>query len=511
MTDAAPIGNPELFFGLVAPIGVDLDIIQDSLRKHLKSVDYEVIDIHITDLMRGIPCEEKIDDSSYFEKYTSLIRYADSIRKKAQTNDVLSALAIQKIRQLREQKNRATPGFQGDPASTPIPGTAFVLRQFKREEEVKLLRKIYGRKFIQISAYLDNDERKQTLKRKIKGYSSATVADSKAEIQAIELINIDNHEETHDYGQRVSDVFHLGDVFVSGINSAEVDKTINRFINAFFGDNNISPTKMEYGMYAAAGAALRSIDLSRQVGAAIFSRQGEIITLGCNEVPKAFGGTYWCDDVSSPHRDFEEGKDANQQRKTEILHDFVDRLVNEGYIKNFSDEKTSNLVRELLQNDNINKSQLMDIIEFGRMIHAEMCAITDASRLGKALKDSILFCTTFPCHMCAKHIVSSGIKRVVFLEPYPKSYAEKLHSDSISFSDKSRKTHVIFEPFIGISPRRYRDIFEKKKRKDKQGKSKAWYQGKAVPQIEDASSGYITFEQSTAVLLKKLFKETMIE
>ncbi|MDN3612645.1 hypothetical protein QWZ16_23945 [Vibrio ostreicida] len=26
----------------------------------------------------------------------------------------------------------------------------------------------------------------------------------------------------------------------------------------------------------------------------------------------------------------------------------------------------------------------------------------------------------FPCHNCAKHIVASGIKRVVYVEPYPK-------------------------------------------------------------------------------------------
>jgi deoxycytidylate deaminase len=72
----------------------------------------------------------------------------------------------------------------------------------------------------------------------------------------------------------------------------------------------------------------------------------------------------------------------------------------------------------------IKDSQLMDILEFGRMIHAEMSAISDAARLGRETKATILFSTTFPCHICAKHIVSAGIGRVVFLEPYPKSYAE---------------------------------------------------------------------------------------
>jgi deoxycytidylate deaminase len=48
---------------------------------------------------------------------------------------------------------------------------------------------------------------------------------------------------------------------------------------------------MEYGLFLAKAAALRTLDLSRQVGAAIFSDKGEIIALGANEVPKAGGGT----------------------------------------------------------------------------------------------------------------------------------------------------------------------------------------------------------------------------
>ena len=40
-------------------------------------------------------------------------------------------------------------------------------------------------------------------------------------------------------------------------------------------------------MFAAKAAALRTLDLSRQVGAAIFSADGEIISMGSNEVPKA--------------------------------------------------------------------------------------------------------------------------------------------------------------------------------------------------------------------------------
>ena len=124
---------------------------------------------------------------------------------------------------------------------------------------------------------------------------------------------------------------------------------------------------------------------------------------------------------------------------------------------------TAEQVKRLLEDKRIAESRVMDIIEFGRIIHAEMSAITDAARLGKSLAAARLFCTTFPCHLCAKHIVSAGIERVTYLEPYPKSHARDLHPDAITFSPAESSVKALFEPFIGISPRRYRNIFEKRK------------------------------------------------
>lgn len=142
----------------------------------------------------------------------------------------------------------------------------------------------------------------------------------------------------------------------------------------------------------------------------------------------------------------------------------------------------------------------MDIIEFGRMIHAEMSAISDAARLGRSIKDSTLFCTTFPCHVCAKHIVASGISEVVFLEPYPKSKARDLNPDAITFSEGEKQSKVLFRPFIGISPRRYRDIFEKGKRKDGDGRAVDWFEGSPRPRIEDRGPSYIENEEQAIVV-----------
>ncbi len=81
----------------------------------------------------------------------------------------------------------------------------------------------------------------------------------------------------------------------------------------------------------------------------------------------------------------------------------------------------------------------------------------------------------------------------MFLEPYPKSAALHLHDDAISL-EKVEAGKVLFDPFIGISPRRYRDIFEKKKRKGADGRSVEWYEKTPVPLIEDKSASYIENE-----------------
>ncbi len=81
----------------------------------------------------------------------------------------------------------------------------------------------------------------------------------------------------------------------------------------------------------AKGASLRSLDLSRQVGAAIFSKTHEVITLGCNEVPKGGGGTYWGDDPGIDARDYKWGSDPNDEKKRSLLLDLFQRLSEDGF------------------------------------------------------------------------------------------------------------------------------------------------------------------------------------
>jgi cytidine deaminase len=105
-----------------------------------------------------------------------------------------------------------------------------------------------------------------------------------------------------------------------------------------------------------------------------------------------------------------------------------------------------------------------------------------------------MYVTTFPCHLCAKHVVASGIKRLVYLEPYPKSYATELHVDSIELEGDGKVDKVSFEPFKGVSPQRYRDLFEKGKRKLTGGAALPWHEGLRHPMIEVYYPSYFQAE-----------------
>jgi len=84
-------------------------------------------------------------------------------------------------------------------------------------------------------------------------------------------------------------------------------------------------------------------------------------------------------------------------------------------------------------------------------------------------------------------VIAAGIQRLVFIEPYPKSKAEEFHPDAIQVGFANTgpgvkdRPMVHFEPFVGVGPRRFFDLFSLQlgsgyplKRKDLEGKKLEW-------------------------------------
>jgi len=502
----APIEGPELVFGLVAPIGTDLRAVADELAKQLETVGYHAEQIHVTDSLKEFPRAFRLKDTPTEDKYRTYMDAGNKLRQRFARGDalaLLSVLAIWNRRAKRPRNSRLVPRSR----------TVYVLNQFKRPEEIATLRRVYGRGFIQISASCSAEKRIDDLTNRI---AKSHYRQNRIEAyrgKALDLIARDDEEEEVEYGQRLRETFALADVVINTDSADKTRQSCQRFIRAFFGDNFCTPSRDEYGMFMAKAASLRSSDLSRQVGAAIISETGEMISLGCNEVPRAGGGAYWEGD-SDDYRDFQVGYDSSVKVRREILEDLVRRLKNgRWFSKARQGTEIGALVDEAIGHvGDLKDAQLMDILEFGRIVHAEMTAISEAARLGISVRNATLYCTTFPCHICARHIIAAGLRRVVYIEPYSKSLAAELYPDSIEVESRKRREgpKVYFEPFIGIAPVRFSELFGKGRRKDNHGKPILWQSTAAKPFLERLVPAYIQIENEVAKGVELLLRKARL-
>ena len=143
----------------------------------------------------------------------------------------------------------------------------------------------------------------------------------------------------------------------------------------------------EYFMGLAILTSKRSNDPSTQVGAVIVDSDHKIVSLGYNGMPRGL-----CDTDVSWNK-----------------------------------------------NDDLDNKYLY-------VCHAELNAILN-TRSGNSVNDCTLYVTLFPCNECAKILIQTGIKKVVYLD-------DKYHDD-LSFR-ASRKilnaANIVLEKYTGVVP-----------------------------------------------------------
>jgi cytidine deaminase len=467
--------KPEIVIGLVGAIGTKLDVVKSALKAALSEVGYESNPIRVIYQLKKINKWRNLGSGSMDERYTACMDAGNEFREMTGMGDALAVLAIGAIR--RERKERS-----GD-ADRPIANCAHLLHSLKTPHEVETLRKIYGPAFILVAAYSPTGIRVKNL--------AAGIAESHQEFhtgkwlhKAEELIQRDQRESEKKFGQNVRETFWRADVFIDASQPLAMQSSIQRFIRLLFGNTFETPTRDEYCMFHAKAAALRSASLSRQVGAVIATAEGGIIAVGTNEVPKAGGGLYWAGNVPD-NRDFVWGYDSSERMRRKLLGDVLNRLRSADWFVKGKDRKdVEKLVTDALEGP-MKGAKIMDLIEFGRTVHAEMAAIVEAARHGARVQGCTLYTTTFPCHDCAKHIVAAGISRVVYIEPYPKSLTPELYPDSIAI-DSAEKcgSFVQCEAFVGVAPPQYINLFTMSDRKDdKTGSVSPWDPHQAQPRV----------------------------
>jgi len=472
------LGKPEIIVGLVGAAGTDLHTAANAVKGALGPYGYKGVDIRLSALMRevrgGSFLKNKVNEDTRILRHMDA---GDSIRDKAQRNDAIAGLAIGYVSEYRKEHSEEAPALN----------TAFVLDSLKHPAEVETMRRIYGERFTLISVHSPTGARLDVLKKRIATSRGTPEKASDFKAAAEKIMKRDEHDDDHGFGQNVREAFIEGDVYISTQEGAEFQSSIERYFGLFFGNPFLTPTQDEYAMFQTHAAALRSADLSRQVGAAICTSEGQIIAVGCNEVPKAFGGQYWPGDKPDG-RDFELGYDSNVKQRDEALAKTFERLRDDGQL---ASEVSPESFAAALQG-----TRLANITEFGRTVHAEMASLLDASRRGVSVQGHRLFTTTFPCHNCARHIIGAGVKEVIFREPYEKSLAGELHEDALVVDPTGSPTEkVIVRRFVGVGPPRYLDLFAMPTRKDREGNRIDWSEKLAKPRLVKEGTGYVSNEE----------------
>lgn len=465
--------TPELVIAICGPIGSPLHDAADQIGKALQDFGYRTEHLRLSNFIRANADVGEIVETTNFKQIKSLIKAGDRLRESF-GRDVLAKIAIANISADRrklfgEFTDVANEGRAPAEKQIRSQRVCHVIDSIKNDAELDLLRMIYGSALFSIGVFSPLEVRRKNLEQPGKLASEETS----------HLIDTDSGEEFA-HGQSVRNTFPKCDFFlridhaiVGTTRAAAIGQLVTklmRFFGLIFKTAVVTPTPEETAMYSAASAARNSACLSRQVGAAVTTSSGELLSVGWNDVPRSGGGLYGKPSIASAMRlisdtgDSEErcfaqdkSKCHNDSEKAEIAKKLVDSLISAGLINVAHASTAVNTV--------LSDSRVKDLIEFSRAVHAEMHAILGASRVaGDRVVGGKIYVTTYPCHSCARHIVASGIQEVHYIEPYRKSLATRLHDDALSESiDAKGKVRLL--QFDGVAPRRFIDLFESNDRK----------------------------------------------
>ena len=449
----------ELVIGICAPIGAKKVPVIDELKCRLEEdyhYDVEIIKLSkVIDELAPKAAASIKERTKAFSELKNRIDNGNYLRTHYDNKSILAEFAITTISQDRNKFFKGSDAKVTATSEMKSRRKCFIIDSLKNTEEINLLRLIYRDMFYLFSIYSPSPERREVL-----------AAKDLAPSEIDDLVDLDEHEDSH-FGQDVRNTFVEADFFVraSDANIGKVKSNIERYLSLIFEAEVLTPLPQENAMYQATSAAGNSACLSRQVGACITDQNTALISVGWNDVPK-FGGSLYIDGFERDDRCFVNRQFcSNDTHKSELADSIVESILNIDEIKSISNNSVVDKLEKIVRS-----SKLKNLIEFSRSVHAEMHAIISGSQLsGSAMIGGKLFCTTYPCHNCARHIVAAGISEVYYIEPYKKSLCLTLHDDSMTENEISGdKVRILV--YDGVAPRRYLSFFSKRiDRKEKDG------------------------------------------
>jgi hypothetical protein len=272
--------SKELVIGIVGYAGAGCSTVVKRLEIILDEFGYKVERVKLSDLIEGHSSGTKTpkvepgpqEGKMRFARAQALQDLGDGIRKDHGFH-AISALAVKNI---VARRGTEPPGERK---------LAFIIDSLKHPEEVDLLRRVYDMSFRLIAVHCERLIRESRLiggKRAVVKFFGVPNEDVKR------FMDRDEQDTSHKYGQQVRDAFYLADFFLDNNAPSQDGENLtgdlDRFVSLMLGAGLVRPNCGERAMYHAHAAALQSSCLSRQVGAALVSPEGNVVATGAKEV-----------------------------------------------------------------------------------------------------------------------------------------------------------------------------------------------------------------------------------
>ena len=294
----------------------------------------------------------------------------------------------------------------------------------------KIRQRVYGGQYVDdnMSKYLENMQQESELLCKIEALSdqytkgqfagcdiSQCVADAEIHIVQPDIENDNKEYSFYSLGEQWMKISAL--ILHPGI---------------------ITPSSEERCMEVAYTAKFNSGCISRQVGAVITNKNHAIRSIGWNDVPY---GQIPCNLREIP--DLVENTIENIQNISyrQLAYSSFETSVN-GYpkYKQFYQNKSfQEGLRYLYEKDIDSMKRDLDALPlsycfkdlhngmlgdknqvFTRSLHAEENAMMQMVKYGgESLMDGIIYVTASPCELCSKKLYQLGIRKIVYIDPYP--------------------------------------------------------------------------------------------
>jgi len=341
----------------------------------------------------------------------------------------------------------------------------FVIENFRNPFEAEYFRLRYYEFFL-ISIHCNKRER---LRREYE--NNPTYKAKRLKIEQIEKYfdAIDKRDSGEDnltseiFRQNVRKAVYLSDIAIINEDSKEefIEKIL-KYYTLIRNPGAFQPTNDELLMHIAYSLSLRSRCISRKVGAVIVGERNYVIGAGWNEVGE---GQIGCGDrivkdiIGTDNESVPievRGKDSFRKYLSEKYRDKTDMsfCFREQYQAYLEKEQKDTKEKEKSDNGTEKTKNNSKQQQLCRALHAEENAIIQTAKIGgMGVNNGTIYTTTFPCELCAKKIAQSGIRKIVYTEPYPNAISE-----DVFLRDGIRKIDIC--PFEGVKSHSYYRLYQ---------------------------------------------------